>query len=158
MKEPADPGKPGAARHIFGPRPLGALVPGLVRPAFRKRAPAAAQVMADWAAIVGPKLAQETVPRKLAAGTLTLACSGPVALELQHLAEALIARINGHVGGQTVQRLRFVQASPTTAAIATPAKPDTQAAARAEQAVRDLPAGELRDALLALGTAVLTRR
>ena len=34
-----------------------ALVPALVRPAFRKRSPAAAQVMADWDQIVGPALA-----------------------------------------------------------------------------------------------------
>ena len=39
------------------PRPVGALVPGLTRAAFRRRAPSATQVLADWATIVGPALA-----------------------------------------------------------------------------------------------------
>ena len=34
-------------RHVYGPRPVGVLVPAVTREAFRKRSPAAAQVMAD---------------------------------------------------------------------------------------------------------------
>ena len=59
-------------RHIYGPRPVSALVPGLVRPAFARRAPATAQVLADWAAIVGPALAAQTTPRRLFSGTLSI--------------------------------------------------------------------------------------
>ena len=72
-------------RHVYGPRPVGALMPRLTRPAFRRRAPATAQVLADWSAIVGPAIAAVTTPRRLAAGTLTIACAGPIAMELQHL-------------------------------------------------------------------------
>ena len=78
------------ARWNFGPRPLGALVPAVVRPVFRTRAPATVQVLADWEAIVGPALAAVTLPKRLSAGTLTIACAGPVAMELQHLSEALL--------------------------------------------------------------------
>ena len=66
-------------RHLYGPRPVGALLPALVRPAFRRRAPATAQVLADWEAIIGPALAAVTTPRKLFAGTLAIGCAGPVA-------------------------------------------------------------------------------
>ena len=162
MQGAGEPGKqhapPDDVRHIYGPRPVGALVPRLVRAAFRKRSPATAQVIADWEAIVGPVLAEVTTPRRLAAGTLTLACAGPVALELQHLAPALIERINAQLGRAVVERLRFVQdPRPPPPQQASPA-PAPAADAAAERAVARLPEGPLRDALFALGRAVLARR
>lgn len=139
-------------RHVYGPRPLGGLLPAVTRPAFRRRAPAAAQIMADWPAIVGPALAQSAEPRRFAAGTLTLACTGSQALALQHLAPALIERINGHLGTQTVLRLRFVQA-----ALRSPAAPPRPAPREAPvPAVAGLPPGELGDALRRLARAILT--
>ena len=143
-------------RHVYGPRAVGALVPALVRPAFRKRAPATAQVLADWDVIVGPAIAAVTTPRKLFAGTLSIACSGPMAIELQHLAEQLMARINGHLGRVAVTRLRFAHEIPERPA-PPPPRPRPAAVAEASAAVADLPAGELRDALEALGRAVLGR-
>ncbi len=104
-----DEKRPAETRNVWGPRPLGALVPGLTRPAFRRRSPAAAQLLSDWAAVVGPALAAVTQPRRLSGTTLTLACSGPIAMELQHMSNELIARINGHLGRAAVARLRFVQ-------------------------------------------------
>ncbi len=148
------------ARHVYGPRPVGALVPDIARPAFRKRAPAAAQVMADWAAIVGPRLAALTAPRRLSAGRLTIACTGPVAMELQHLAPQLIARINTHLGAAVIERLGFVQATDTpdpSRVAARETRPLTPAdERRAEEAVAGLPQGDLRDALAALSRSVLT--
>lgn len=147
------------ARHVYGPRPIGALVPQLTRAAFRRRAPATAQVLADWALIVGPALAAVTVPRRLSAGSLTVACAGPVALELQHLSTELLARINAHLGAATVQRLRFVQDAPPAPAAPPPLPPpDAAGLARVEAAVADLPEGPLRLALAALGRATLVHR
>ncbi len=141
-------------RHVYGPRPLGALMPRIARPAFRRRSPAAAQLLADWPAIVGPALAAAAQPRRLAAGTLTLGCAGPQALELQHLATALIERINAHLGSVVVQRLRFVQERAAVVPAAAPPRPAL--AAVAVPAVAGLPEGGLRDALERLGRAVLT--
>ncbi len=154
-KKTAEP-PPYAMRHVYGPRPVASLVPGLVRPAFRRRAPATAQVLADWPVIVGPSMAAETVPRKLFAGTLAIGCSGPMALELQHLSSQLMARINNHLGRVVVTRLRFVQEGVPAA----PEKPQPrpQALAEARDAVAGLPPGDLRDALERLGRVVLTRK
>jgi hypothetical protein len=153
--------KPGMARterHVYGPRRLAALLPGVTRAAFRRRAPAAAQVMADWAQIVGPALAAVTTPRGLSAGTLTIGCTGPVAMELAHLADELRARINAHLGQPTVLRLRFVQtvSPPLASPLAVP--PPPLATARAAAAVADLPDGPLKDALAGLGAFVLAGR
>lgn len=143
-------------RHIYGPRAVSALLPALVRPAFRKRNPAAAQVVADWEAIVGPALAAVSTPRKLFGGTLAIGCAGPMALELQHLSDVLIARINSHLGRIAVSRLRFVQDPPQPVAIV-PRSPK-QALLAAREAVAGLPEGPLREALEKLGRVVLAGR
>lgn len=143
-------------RRPYGPRPLGSLVSRLTRPAFQRTTPAAAQVMTDWAGIVGPLLASVSAPRRLATGTLTIACSGSVAIELQHYASELIERINIHLGSPTVRTLRFVQtALPSPRPATPPARVSPAAAAAADSAVSVLPEGELRQALAALGRAVL---
>jgi hypothetical protein len=145
-----------ADRHVYGPRPLGALVPKVARPAFRATNPGTGQVMADWDTIVGPLLATVSLPRRLAAGTLTIACTGPVAMELQHYATELISRINTHLGATTVRSLRFVQTiSAAPQAPPPPAPLPPWIAEAAETAVAALPAGDLRAALAALGRAVL---
>jgi len=152
----SDMTKPG--RHVYGPRPLSAVVPGIARPAFRRTPAAAAQVIIDWPMIVGPVLATQTAPRRFASGTLTIACAGPVAMQLQHMAIEVMSRINTHVGMSLVRSLRFVQVgylAPRPPATA-PVSPQT--AALADSAVSSLPPGELRDALRALGQAVLTHR
>ncbi len=152
---PSAPATAPAPRHIYGPRPLGALIPPMVRPAFKKRAPATAQVLADWDIIMGPAISAVTTPRKLFAGTLSIACVGPVAMELQHLAPTLIGRINAHMGQIIVSRLRFVQdIQPQTQNPRPP--PRKPAAEAAHHAVATLPEGELRDALESLGRMVLS--
>ena len=132
-----------------GPRPLGALIPQVTRPAFRKRAPAAAQVLADWEAVVGPQLAADTVPRRLHGGTLTLACSSTTAMELQHRSGWVLARVNAYLGVQLAERLRIVQE-------VRPALPDPPRPAKPRPAPKlpGIPPGPLRDALAALGRAI----
>jgi hypothetical protein len=89
--------------------PLAQLVPVVTKAAFKKRSPVGAALMVNWTAVVGPTLAADTEPRRLYRGQLTISCSGPMALELQHLQAALIDRINNHAGAKLVDRLRFVQ-------------------------------------------------
>jgi hypothetical protein len=112
--------------------------------------------MEAWSGIVGPALAEITIPRRLARGTLTIACSGPVAMELQHLSAELIGRINQYLGSQAVQQLRFAQ-NFAGRAPPRPKPPANEAAAlAASEAVAHFPEGPLRAALAALGRAVLS--
>ena len=145
-------------RHVYGPRPVGALLPRVTRPAFRRRAPATAQVLTDWTAIVGPAIAAVTTPRRLTAGTLTIACAGPIAMELQHLANEVMARINAHLGSQVVSALRFVQTfgdAPRLPNVTPPADPAKLA--EVEASLAHMPEGELRAALAALGQVVVAQ-
>ena len=139
-----------APRHPYGPRPLAALMPALTRPAFKRRSPATAQLMLDWTEIVGPAMAAAAIPKRLSGTTLTLACSGPAALELQHLSAAVIGRINTHLGRTAVEHLRFVQDGA-------PPPPPPPPRRLPPVAVDGLPDGELRDALARLGGAIAGR-
>ena len=141
---------------VHGPRPVGALVPVVTRPTFRRHSAAAAQIMADWPIIVGPKVASMTTPRKLDRGTLTIGCAGSVAMDLHYVGVELINRINAHLGGQPVHSLRFTQAGMPPRPPAVP-QPPPEAVEEAEAAVAGLPPGELRDALASLGRVVLGR-
>jgi hypothetical protein len=113
--------------------------------------------MEAWPGIVGPILADATTPQRLVQGTLTIGCSGPMAMELQHLSTELIGRINQYLGSQAVRSLRFVQ----NLSGRTPARPQPRSLSRAgeaaaHEAVAGLPDGPLRTALAGLGSAVIT--
>lgn len=148
-------GEPSAMRHVYGPRPVSALLPAITRPALRAHGPALGALAADWEAVIGPALASVTRPVKLVQGTLTLACPGPVALELQHVAPQVLERVNAHLGSRAAQRLRLVQRPPAGPAPAPPRPVPARARERAERAVAGLPEGPVRAALRALGEAVL---
>ena len=149
-------GMAGQARYVYGPRALGSLVPNVTKQSFRRRHAASAQIVADWEIIVGPKVAAMTMPRQLDRGVLTIACAGPVAMELHYVGVEMINRINTHLGGQPVHSLKFTQAGmPRGAASVRPSPPE--AVLEAEAAVADLPEGELKSALAALGRVVIGR-
>ena len=153
--------KDGEDRRFFGgPRALGALLPRLTRPAFKRRSPAGAALMTDWPVVVGPALAAVTTPKRLGSGTLVIACAGPVAMELTHLAPQLIGRINAHLGQVVVERLRFVQQASSNAAVpAAPRRAEPAALPpRVRQAVASVPEGELREALEKLAQGVYRNR
>jgi hypothetical protein len=146
----------GPGRFVYGPRPLGSLVPDITRRTYRKHNPASAQIVADWEIIVGPKVASMTVPRRLDRGVLTIACAGPAAMDLHYMGVEVINRINTHLGGQPVHSLKFTQAGmppqPPPARTSPP-----EATLEAEAAVTDLPDGDLKAALTALGRVVIGR-
>jgi hypothetical protein len=152
-KRPAAPAEVRTPRRTYVSLPLAQLLPAITRPAFRKRSPAAADLMANWEAIVGPRLAEATEPRRLSAGQLTIACAGPMAMELQHAADMLISRINGYAGAAIVQRLRFVQAPVAPARAVLPAERSVPV-----EVVEGVPGGRLQDALGALRAHVRGER
>lgn len=172
-------GKPGdavvmpQARREMGLLPVAGLVSSVTRPFMRGKQAAVARLALDWPAVVGPALAAVTAPERLVGGSgemggggvLTIRASGPVALELTHLAPELIARINGHLGRGAVAQLRFTerrrqrgeapQAAPPRPL---PPKPPREAVARAAATVADLPDGPLKEALARLGAHLIARR
>jgi hypothetical protein len=146
----------GQARFVYGPRALGSLLPDVTRPTFRKHNPAAAQILADWPIIVGPKVASMTVPRRLDRGVLTVACAGPAAMDLHYMGVEVINRINTHLGGRPVHSLKFTQAGMPRKSPPVQSLPP-EAVQEAEAAVADLPEGDLKAALAALGSVVIGR-
>jgi len=129
----------------YAPRGIAALLAPVVRPAFRRRAPAAAHLLADWDSLAGPELSALASPVKFAGGTLTLACTGPTALELQHVAPQIIARLNQAIGQAMVERLRFVQNSATATAPTPAPQPATP-----KTPPKNLPKSPLGEALARL--------
>ncbi len=97
------------SKRRWTPTALAALVPPIVRPAFRKRSPAASRILADWPMLVGPGVSARVEPRSYARGTLTVVCDGPTAMELQLSERVLAERINVALGENCVERIRVVQ-------------------------------------------------
>lgn len=137
----------------FAPRGIAAILAPVTRPAFRRRAPAAAQILADWPQLAGADLAVRAVPIKFAGGTLTLGCTGPTAIELQYAAPQLISRLNLALGQAVIERLRFEQQTP---------RPPTTPQARPQSRhfvspPQDLPPGDLGAALARLYQSIKSR-
>ena len=139
---------------MHGSRTLASLLPAITRPAFRRHSPASVTLMSDWPTLAGPAIAAMATPRRFHGGTLTLAASGPAAMELQHETARLMARLNSGLGRPMVERIRFVQATADELPVARELSP----APAAPIALPDLPEGHLRDALERLGGRVAARR
>jgi hypothetical protein len=157
-------GKRGRARS-GGPRKLADALSGLADPVFRRRGFAIREIVTRWPAIVGEQLAAQSCPEKLAFpvnkgadAALHIRTSGPLALELQHLAPLIIDRVNTYYGYPAVSRL-VLQQGPI------PERPQTKVRSirslsadeqtnltRAVSPVRD---GDLRSALAALGHSII---
>lgn len=110
-------------------RSVGAFMPKLTRTAFEKFGFSTAQLLTDWAQIVGPQLAATTSPDRIkwprapgqdagdregsgprAGATLHLRVDPSRALDVQYKASLIIDRINGYFGYRAVADIRIVQA------------------------------------------------
>lgn len=146
-------------------RAIGAAVEKIAKPLFGARGFGAASVVTEWPAIVGPVLAQSTLPERIvyspgerAEGTLHLrVASAGLALELQHLEPQMVQRINSHFGYRAVARIRLVQGpmpvkkQPKTKPLG-PLTPEAKANVAAR--VGRIKDPELKEALRALGETV----
>ena len=137
----------------FAPRGIAAILAPVTRPAFRRRAPAAAQILADWPQLAGPELASRATPLKFAGGTLTLGCTGPTSVELQYAAPQIISRLNVGLGQAVIERLRFEQQVPRP--LSTPAA--RPASCHYPPPAQELPSGELGAALARLYQGIKSR-
>jgi hypothetical protein len=151
------------------PRPtrsLADLATGLLAATFKKQGFAATELVTRWRDIVGPEISAHAEPVKLQwprapdgepaePATLVLRVEGPAAIEIQHLSNVILERVNRFFGWQAVGRIALRQA-PLTRHPATPAAPTANPAA-VETVAATLTAisdEDLRMALARLGAAV----
>ena len=152
--------------HRQGLRAIARELPDVTRSALARRGFAAARVIADWPEIVGPALAESSVPERLVrsrgvdSATLVVRVRPAAALELQHWMPQIIERLNGYFGFAAVGRIRLVQGpvAPRTRRAKRPVRqPTPEQAAAVETRLAGMAGSPLHDALLALGRSVRAR-
>jgi len=100
-------------------RPLTATLAKVNRQASGKRSPIESELSSNWQAVVGPEIAQITLPLEIKfpsakerlGGSLLLAVKAARALEIQHREPQLIERINRFLGYGAVARIKLRQGS-----------------------------------------------
>ena len=107
-----------------GAKALAAFMPRIIEEALAARGLSEASLVADWPAIVGDSIARYARPIQLqwppraakrdpeapvAASTLVLRVDGAFALEAQHNAAIIVARVNAHLGWRCVEKVAFRQ-------------------------------------------------
>jgi len=148
-----------------GPRALAPSVARIARDALGKQGMIAATLLTQWSEIVGPELAELTLPERLSSpsgksatappgGVLTIRVSGGAAVELQHLSPVVIERINGFLGVAAVRALKLVHGPLPIAPPAPRPRPrpvSGQQATAIAAALADVESPELKAALERLG-------
>lgn len=151
------------------PRParsLAELTTGFLAETFKKQGFAATELVTRWSTIVGPEIAAHAEPVKLqwqrAQGdeppppaTLVLRVEGPAAIEIQHLANVILERVNRFFGWQAVGRIALRQAPLTRREAPRPPPAIDQAEAeRVAAGLTEIGDEGLRMALARLAAAV----
>jgi hypothetical protein len=149
------------------PRPLAEVLRKTLGEAFAKQGFASVELVTRWPEIVGMEIAAHSQPEKIQwprtpqarnapePGTLLLRVEGPAALEIQHLSDVILERVNQFFGWQAVDGVRLRQAplSRRAAPRSRPA-PDPAAMTRIAAALPEIKDEKLRQALARLGAAM----
>jgi hypothetical protein len=141
---------------------VGAVLPRIAGKALQKQGLGEAQLIQQWAAIIGEKYAKNTSPEKLSFtrgarrdGTLKLRVTPGIALEIQHNEPVLLERINGFFGYRAVARLSLQQTFQPRRAAAAALRPlRSEEVAAIETQVAPVADEPLRGALRRLGAAI----
>ena len=148
-----------------GFRNVGGLAQRLTSGLAKGRGTSIARLRADWPAIAGAELSRTTQPEALLAGrsgragakALRLRVAGAAALEVQHMREQLIDRVNAYFGHRAVDDIRLVQGAIAQRPLPPVLRrPDAATAAAIESQVKSVKDPELRSALARLGARVAT--
>ncbi|MBB6254738.1 DUF721 domain-containing protein [Nitrospirillum iridis] len=151
-----------------GPRPIGRHLNAIAGKALGPHGPAFATLLAEWDAIVGPRLASVALPLKLQFpkgrqddAVLHLGVAGPAALFIQHEEPQILQRLNGFFGFRAVARLKLFQAPPATnrrnrdRPAPVPRRLSAGEAAALENQTGGVADEGLREALASLGRAIM---
>lgn len=155
---------PPITRRASGLKAISAALPQASRSALAKRGLASGRLLADWAMIVGPVLAEASIPQRLArppgqtsshvAGVLTIKVRPGAAIEFQHWEPLIVERINAHFGYRAVERLRLVQGMIPRARRREPPPPPKVDEAALAARLEGVDDPELRESLARLGRRV----
>jgi hypothetical protein len=160
--------KPGSSY----PRPLAQVLHKTLSDAFTKQGFASVELVTRWPEIVGTEIAAHSQPEKIQwpripqardaaepgrarPGTLLLRVEGPTALEIQHLSDVILERVNQFFGWQAVESVRLRQAPLSRRSAPAPLRaPDSAATARIAATLPEIREERLRQALARLGAAI----
>jgi hypothetical protein len=147
-------------------KPLSTLLGGVFSDVFAKQGFASRELVTRWAEIAGPEIARHSEPLKMqwprpvegqpqAPATLVLRVEGPMALEIQHMSDVILQRVNRFLGWNAVGKLALRQA-PLSQPLArkAPPAPDAAAVARMAATLDAVEDDDLRAALARLGAAI----
>jgi hypothetical protein len=147
-------------------KPLSALLGQTLSDAFARQGFAARELVTRWAEIAGPTVAAHAEPLRIQwprpvegqtqePATLVLRVEGPMALEIQHASDQILARVNRFFGWNAVGRLALRQA-PLSRRTRTkpPPAPDQAAVAEIEATLGAVEDDDLRQALARLGATI----
>ena len=155
-----------------GAKALATFMPQIIEEALAARGLSEASLVADWPAIVGDSIARYARPIQLqwplravkrdpeapvAASTLVLRVDGAFALEAQHNAAIIVARVNAHLGWRCVEKVAFRQGPLPLPKEKRrlPAAPSAEAEAKARGASSSVEDEDLRAALTRLGARAI---
>ena len=147
-------------------KPLSVLLSDVFSDAYAKQGFAARELVTRWAEIAGAEIAAHSQPLKMQwprpvegqpqePATLVLRVEGPMALEIQHSSDVILARVNRFFGWSAVGRLALRQAPlsrPKTRAVTHP--PDPKVVAKVAETLSAVEDEQLRAALARLGAAI----
>ena len=157
-----------------GAKALAELMPCIVEEALASRGLSEARLITDWAAIVGESVARYARPIQLlwpprpirrdpealiSSATLVLRVEGAFALEAQHNAAVIAARVNAHLGWRCVEKIVFRQGPlpPLKEKRRPPSPPSAEAESQASAAAARVESEDLREALTRLGARAIDR-
>jgi len=132
---------------------------------FSRQGFTSAELVTHWHDIVGGEVAGLSEPLKIQwsrshaddpePGVLVLRVQGPAALEIQHMSDVIIERVNRFLGWRAVGRLALRQAPLARRPKRLPPPPiDPQAAERVAATLTTIADEGLRGALARLGAAI----
>jgi hypothetical protein len=147
-------------------KPLSVLLSDVFSDAYARQGFAARELVTRWAEIAGPEISAHSEPLKIQwprpvegqpqePATLVLRVDGPMALEIQHSSDVILARVNRFFGWSAVGRLALRQ-GPLARRQRPPASraPDAAKVAEVAETLSAVEDEELRAALARLGASI----
>ena len=145
-------------------RPLADLANGVMADSFRRQGFASSELVVRWSTIVGAEVAAYAEPLKIQwrrgpenapsePGTLVLRVEGPAAIEIQHMSQAILERVNRYFGWHAIAKIAIRQAPLRRPKPKPDRRLDPVAVQRVADSLPDIDEG-LKMALSRLGAAI----